>query len=255
VGDNWVNGYLQRDDYYRNVARGLVAGAEPFSSYGKRVTSGAESNIVWPDGPYLLPPAVGLQLSLVSTSAQDGVGGTGIRSVELHYLDADLAPQAEIVVLNGLTPVATAATDIRCVQCMHLYAYGSGKAAAGVISAANGGQTYAEIAVGASRCASSVRMVPAGKRLLVLGGIVGMTSGTGQKRGTIELATTQFAGHDYTADSVFVPVAEVALQDATVGLPLGMPAVFYEGAAVGFTFTADGAATVVGTWFGVLEEV
>lgn len=132
--------YLGVQDFQLAIARGLVPYAEPFSSYGRFVATGAVTNrIIWPDGIYNIPAPTGVQMSFVSTSAQDGVGGTGIRTLEMHYLDADLAPQRETITLNGITPVLSVATNVRFVQCVHILTAGSGKSAAGVITVSNGG--------------------------------------------------------------------------------------------------------------------
>src|SRR5512139_3268256 len=138
MGTNTPFSNTYKQDYATAVARGDVLNAEPFGGYGELTTAGAVNNqIIWPDGVYTIPPAAGVQMSLVSTSASDGVAGTGIRSLDIHYLDNTLTPQIETVVLNGLTPVLTVATNIRFIQCMHMITFGTGKAAAGVITATN----------------------------------------------------------------------------------------------------------------------
>lgn len=255
MSDDWLNGYLLRDDYFRNVSRGLVAGAAPFSSYGKRIATGPETNILWPNGTYVLPPSTGTSLSFVSTDAQDSAAGTGIRTLEVHYLDVNLVPQSAIVALNGLTTVADAITGVRFVQCMHMLTYGTNKAAVGNISAFTGGNIYSYINAGAVRCSSSVRMVPKGKRFLVTTTVAGLVSGTAAAQGTVRVVSTHFEGHDYTADSVFMPLAELAFQDVSFGIAHPVPFALYEGAAVGMQFTVDKAATVTGTIIGILENV
>lgn len=250
------DGALITIDYGTAIAQGEVTGATPYSSYGELVTIGPVTNqIIWPDGTYLLPPPAGVQMSLVSTSAQDGVGGTGIRSVDIHYLDNLLAEQTETVILNGLTPVLTVATNIRCVQCLHMNTYGSGKTAAGLITASNGGTTYAQITVGSVRCTSSVRMVPAGKRLYVNGLVGGSSSGTAATSAIIRFGATSFEAHDYTVDSVFIPLAAATAQDTSTSLALPTPISFEAGTAVGLLVSVDKAATIVGSWFGWLENV
>lgn len=237
-----------------NIARGLIPGARPFGGFGRRVAPGAEINVLWPDGTYSFPPAAGVQMSIVSTSASDGVAGTGIRSVEIHYLDANLAEQSEVVVLNGVAPVNTVATDIRFVQCMHMLTFGTGKAAAGNITLSNGGVTYSYIATGDVRCSSSVRMVPAGKRLIVTSFYGGGASGSAGAAIILYLATASFEGHDYTADNVFIPISSGAFQDNSGGITIPCPIAFTEGQSVGMTFSTDKAATIVGSWFGWLED-
>ena len=237
-----------------NISRGKVAGAEPFSAYGEKTTTGADSGVLWPNGAFVFPAAVGVQISVVSTSANDSAAGTGIRTLDIHYLDANLAPQVETVTMNGVTPVLTVATNIRFVQCMHMATWGAGEAAAGDITASNSGNTHSYITTGGVRCTSSVRMVPAGKRLIVNEMFAGSVSGTAAAAVIVRAATPTFDGHDFTTANVFMPVASGAFQDNSAGLSIKCPLAFTEGQSFGLTFTTNKAATIVGSWFGWLED-
>lgn len=241
-------------NYELEVARGNITGAEPYGAYGERTTSGAETNILWPNGTYALPPAAGVQPSIVSSSANDTSAGTGIRTIDVHYLDADLVPQVETVTTNGVTPVVMTASNVRFVTCMHMRTFGSGKEAAGTIDCYVGAQVYSQIVAGAVRCSSSVRMVPAGKRLMVTSMYGGAISGTAAASVKFYMASCHFDGHDYTADSVFFPIGAAAFQDGSSGLTFNPPLVFDAGSAVAMKFVTDKAATVVGSWFGYLEN-
>ena len=97
-------------------------------------------------------------------------------------------------------------------------------------------------------------MVPAGKRLLVTGLCGGSSSGTAAASAIIRLTSTSFDGHDYAADSVFIPFASATAQDGSISLVLTTPVSFLEGTAVGMETTVDKAATIVGSWFGWLED-
>ena len=242
------------ENYLINVSRGYVIGAEPFSGYGKRVTAGAETNVLWPNGAWVNPPSAGVQMAIVSASASDSAAGTGIRSVEIHYIDANLAEQAETVTMNGTTPVNTVATNIRFIQCMHMASYGSGKAAAGNITATNGGNTYSHISAGGVRCESSMRMVPAGKRLMVNAFSAGSSSGAAAASTIINLVVSKFGTHDYTADSVFIPLSSAAAQDGNTTIAIQNPIKIEAGGIFGMTFSTDKVATIVGAWFGWLEN-
>lgn len=242
------------NDYLYQVARGSVTGAQPFSGFGRYTAAGAASGVLWPDGTYAFPPASGVQMSIVSTSANDDSGASGINSVEIHYLDANLASQVEIVTLDGITPVITVATDIRFIQCMHGATFGATKAAEGDITASNGGQTYAEISTGRLRCESSVRMVPAGKRLLVTTLYAGSVSGAAAAASVISVSSPNFEGNSFLTSNVFIPLASGAFQDSSGGITIPCPIAFTAGQAVGMTFSTDKAATLVGSWFGWLEN-
>lgn len=249
------DGSIITASYELAIARGQIPGAVGVSAFGSKTTTGADSGVLWPNGAFVFPAASGVQLSLVSTSAQDGVGGTGIRSLDIHYLDANLAEQTETVVMNGLTPVLTVATNIRFIQCMHGVTFGSTGAAVGNISATNGTNTHSYIAAGRVRCSSTVRMVPAGKRMIVTSFYGGSVSGTAAASTIIRLATPTFDGHDYTTSNIFMPLASGAFQDNSGGITIPSPLAFTEGQSLGMTFTTDKAATIVGTWFGWFENV
>lgn len=248
------DGYRRNDDYLRDVARGGVAGAETFGALGSVTTAGAGAGVLWPNGSFVFPASAGIQMSVVSTSANDTLAGTGIRRIHLHYLDNILEEFTEIVTLNGLTPVLTSATNIRFVQGVHMHEFGSGAAAAGNITVSNSGQTYGEIKQGSIRCTSSVRMVPAGKRLMVTSTYAGSVSGTAAARTIVNIATPFFGGHDYTAANVFFPLGSGTFQDGSGGMTLPCPFPFADGQSVGMTYETDKAATIVGAWFGWMEN-
>ncbi|HEY6018753.1 MAG TPA: hypothetical protein VIY48_02355 [Candidatus Paceibacterota bacterium] len=241
-------------NYALNVSRGRISGAEAFTAYGEKTTTGADSGVLWPNGAFVFPAAAGVQMSVVSTSANDTAAGTGIRTIDIHYLDANLAPMTETVTMNGTTPVLTVATNIRFIQCMHMATFGSGKSAAGNITASNGGNTHSYVATGDVRCSSSVRMVPAGKRLIVADIFGGATDATSSANAIIRAATPTFDMHDFTSSSIFVPTAAAAFQNGSAGLKLLCPITFTAGQSFGLTFNVDKAATVVGSWFGWLEN-
>lgn len=114
---------------------------------------------------YVFPPAGGIQMQVVSTSANDTAAGTGVRTLLIHYLDANYAVQSESVTMNGTTPVNTVATNILRVQEMHVFTLGSGVAAAGTITLKNTAATvtYASIDIAFNRSRNAVYTIPAGK--------------------------------------------------------------------------------------------
>lgn len=236
------------------IARGLVVGAKPFSAYGERTSAGAETNFpIWPDGAFAIPAASGVQMALVSTSAQDtNTTGTGIWSVEIHYLDNLLAEQSTTVILNGLTPVNTTPTNIRFIQCMHI-ATSAGTSAAGTITASNGGVIYSQINAGATRCSSAFRMVPAGYQLRILAASASSISGTAATATQIRLVANAIGTHTYTNPLIFVPFGSTGVQDGGIGLDFPPQEAFQPGTVVGATHTSDKAATISVTWFGYLE--
>jgi len=247
IGDHF------RGDFV-SIARGYMPGAQVFGAYGERTTSGAEVNsIIWPNGPFNLPPASGVQMSIGSTSAEDSATGDNVRSVVLHYLDTDLAPQTETVTLNGTTSVLTTATNIRFVQDFHVLTYGVNSVSAGFISVSHNAVIYNAMTFGTNRAASSARMVPAGKVLFVDGAVASSISGTSAARTELRIVSTELYGQLYNDPFIFFPQASIGVQDGAVSYQFGGALRFSAGAVVAIAHTSDKSAVVSGSWFGWLE--
>lgn len=246
------------ESYEDAVARGEVSGAYPFNSYGRYSATGGEVNhIIWPDGVFNIPPSSGVQMSIVSTSANDDGNpvGTGIRTMDIHYLDNTLTPQIETVTLNGTTPVLTVATNIRFIQCLHILTAGSLKSAAGTITVSNGGITYSQIDIGSRRCASSARMVPAGKVLFIKGSVGSSVSLTADTTAEIKLSSTYFEGHDLTSQLIFMPFGGIGMQNNAIPYSFPVPfGPFPAGTIVAMEVSVNKAAIITGDWFGYLEN-
>jgi hypothetical protein len=117
-----------------------------------------------------IPPLIGEQMSIVSSSVQDGPAGTGILTLRLHYMDHNANERYEDLIMNGTVPVNTVATDIRFVNDIHALTAGTTKAAVGNITIFPVGvpaTVYNEIVAGQTHQNNSSRMVPAGKFLLI----------------------------------------------------------------------------------------
>jgi len=252
--------FTKHRKYENAVARGDVPGTELFSAYGELVTTGAVTDhVVWAkegEGDLNIPDAAGVQVSIVSSSADDAASGTGAQTIEIHYLDADLAEQSETITLNGTTPVNTVATDIRFVNCMHAVSFGSGKKFAGNITISNGGNTYAYASAGGRRCTSAMRRVPANKRLMISGIYAGSSSGSAAAKTIVRLVATGMGNHDYTETvGVTLPQAGISLQDSGESIVFEMPFPIAAGMIVGFEATSDKATTINAGFFGWLENI
>jgi len=246
---------LPVDSMGYRVARDKVPGAEPIGAFGYRTSSSGETNrVVWPNGTFELPPAAGVQMSIVSTSANDDIAGTHVRKAELHYLDADLNAQTEFIELDGLTPVLTVATDIRFINCLHVHEIGTTAEAAGDITASNGGVTYAQIAQGEVRCTSSARMIPKGKVCYVAGAVGGAVSGTAAASVIIKIVASELDAFQYTDPLILFPYGGVAAQDTSEAYNFPVPLRFSEGTVVALTLSTDKAAIITASWFGWLED-
>lgn len=241
--------------YTLNVARGIYPGKLPVSSFGERVSMGAESGVLWPDGAYAIPPAAGIQMQFQSTNTEDSATGTGIKSLHVHCVLDTLEEYEFDITLNGLTPVLTPISNIRFIECIHI---NTGAAAVGTISAtavSPGTQIYSQITPGKVRCSSSVRMVPKNKRAMIYGAVAGCASGTAAASGIIRFCTTEISTHQYTDPLIFIPHQSLVFQDGSFGMNFPIPFPVNEGQLFGLTYEVDKSARLVGSIFGILEEI
>lgn len=240
------------------VARGQVSGSKPAGSFGEKTTAGVEANaIIWPNGAFKIPDQAGITVDLVSSSANDALGGSAVNSVEVHYLDLALAEKSIVIELTGLTPVVAAITGVRFINCMHLQLTGTyGQAAAGEIKAYVGAQSYSVIAPGDTRCASSARMVPAGKRIMVAGLAASSISASGSTaQALIQAVATELDNPQYTDQGLFLPFGSLGAQDGSEAFNLPVPIPFQAGTVIAMLLkTVDKAATITADWFGWQED-
>ncbi len=248
--------------YTHEIARGRVPGASIFGGFGKLEAAGAVTkNVIWPNGVFTFPDqTTGEDISFVSTSAEDAVGGDGISVVEVHYLDVDLNPQSKVITLTGLTPVTGQLSGVRFIQCMHIQEVGITLEAEGLISAYRAGTeatpvVFSLISVGTERCTSSLRMVPKDKTAFFQGAVGTSISGTAAARVEIELVATELDGHQYLDPFILIPYTDVGTQDnGETFVPPG-PIPFKTGTVIGFRATSDKGASISANWFGWLEPV
>lgn len=242
--------------YIRNIARGHEDLAYPAFGDGYVTTAGASSNVQLWDGPTAdqpYPIDAGIQLTLVSTlAADDKDAGTGAQSIELHYLDAAGVLQEEVILLEGVTPVATAATDIRFINSMHVFQAGSTGAAVGVITAKLSATVYGQINALNTAMKSSAYMVPVGYSLYVYTATYGASSGAGQAEVTVRIESDSLGLQLHT--DVFLERIPVILQDGSLNYSSPVPQFFPSLAKVRMAANTDKAAVVAGSWSGIIER-
>jgi hypothetical protein len=85
-----------------------ASGARPFRVIGTNPDIDNVREDIWEmGGTYVFPPAGGIQMRVVSSSASDTVGQVGAIKVHIHYLDAAGAEKSEKITMTGITPVNT----------------------------------------------------------------------------------------------------------------------------------------------------
>lgn len=235
-----------RNLYSADVARGIVPGASIYIGFAETVFDGAHVEApVWETGmPHVFTQPNGIRLTVVSSSALD------TDSIRLVYLDAALVKKVETVVLNGLTPVLTVATDIHAIVTV----YTVGVPTVGAVSLTSGGTLFALIPAGAYQFNSGIQRVPAGHRLMVHSLFAGSTSGSAAARVTIGVYSSLVEGESFQSVGPVFPVAKVGVQDTTVTMsgfpPLSIPS----GEWIGLYASCDKAASVTAGLFGWIEK-
>ena len=246
------------------ITRGRVEGAQPVAVTGTITVTGAVTDImVWPGSTVKDPsvaPVGGVQMTLVSTSAQDSAAGTGIRTLRFNYLDADLNPHSEIVTLNGTTSVVTVATNVRWVGDLTGLTFGSEKHAVGNITVTNSGTRYKLLDLEARATRSTAFRVPAGKRLIIHSLFAGSSSGSAAAKVQVSLVASVIGNLDGTVDrfedvGLLFRQGTIELQDNTTTLADGALAALPPGSILGFRVTTDKGATVSAGFYGWLEDV
>lgn len=238
-----------------SIARGDVPGVATVDAMGRRDADKAETNQpITPVDSGIHVLDAGGQMSVQSTSADDTAGGTGARAIRIHYLDTAGVERSEDVALNGTTAVLTTATDIMFVQCQHLTDAGGGGAAAGDISTTNDGAEHSRIKAGDTRCTSSWRMVPAGKRLVITDWALSSISATSDSRSVVKMASNWILGELFESPRILFSHQSLGAQNGGDSAPLQTPLVFPAGALVGATHTSNKAGTTTAAWRGYYED-
>lgn len=252
---NWQEQYTKFGSYEHEVARGNVRGAYPFSTYGRVEIPGAATNIMvqCQDGTDIVVPQ-GVQMSVASTSADDTVNGTGVRTIVIEYLNGNLDSSFEILALNGTTPVLTQATDIRWVQSIYAATFGSYRKAVGQIDVSNNGNVYARIKVDNRNSHSVFRRIPRNKRLLLTSLSAGSISGNAAAKTIIEVVTSSIDGLDQQETGFLYKIAGVGLQDGSQTRALPSPVAISQGTIIGIVATCDKGAAVTAGLIGWIED-
>lgn len=123
-------------DFLFKISAGQVYGASPFFKFGENPdidTGTAPEDIISQGGDKLFPSTVST-ISIVSTSAQDGVAGTGILTLKILGLDINYNLIEETITTNGLTPVVTT-KEFLMVHRMYGLTAGTSKQAVGDLTA------------------------------------------------------------------------------------------------------------------------
>lgn len=194
-----------------------------FSMIAERATVAVVTNgeDIWQGVASTIPipnQTTGDLMTIVSTSASDGVGGTGVRAVMVHYLDVNWAEATTTVTMNGTTPVNIPAIYIMHVQDIHGTVVGSNGSAVGTIRIYRTGdatRVYDLIVPGVNMSTTGRLMVPAGHEMNISNGTVSTSK---DKPSIIRLLISSHHGTPYSGDNPIFQIADtIGLSSAPFG--------------------------------------
>lgn len=148
------------------------------------IDGSGEWNDVWEGGARIIPEPseLGEQLQVVSSSAADAAGQTGVTAIRIEYLNTSEQLVFEDIALTGTTPALTVATDITDIIDFYSISTGSGGISAGDIDITEVGNTaliYNRIAAGGNKSMSTLRhFLPSSTAYITSLTVSGDTKGT-----------------------------------------------------------------------------
>ena len=210
--------------YLYDIAEGNVEDHNVFRILGYNGAVGTTEEDLWSVGGGYVFPAAGQRMEVVSGDAADDGDpvGTGVRTVQIHYLDSSYEEQYETVTLNGITAVPTVADDILRINGMHTVTVGSGGVAAGNIDIINLSDTpiYGRIPVGGNSSLDCIWTVPAGKEAYIVQWTVGSAGGNKDTRFLLK-TTSSIEG--VLTSGIFQRQDIIIVEDSALSIPFLIP--------------------------------
>lgn len=134
ISENYDAIAVRPTDYHYEIAMGKRQGHTTWNKFGYNDDIDSGTEIIASFGGTFSKLTTARTLSVVSTSAQDGVAGTGATTVILYGVDENRLSQVEVVTMNGTTPVITSNTWLG-INRISIYLCGSNESNVGTITA------------------------------------------------------------------------------------------------------------------------
>lgn len=215
-------------DYLLAMAEGDISGHTLFAKYGRVYGVNNALVDVWAGeggtASVYVFPASAIQFHVVSTSANDDEGNTGIEKIMIVGLDANYAVISEEVTLNGTSNVTTTNSFFRINSC-YATQVGSNGSAVGNITIKNTADTvtYSSIGIGLTSCRTLVYTVPASTTLYLTSIVVA----SGEGGNSIKLNAVVFTPkYRLYGSTFFLPAGELLSINSETARILEAPAKF-----------------------------
>jgi len=120
-------------EFHTEVALGRRQGSTTWNMFGYNLDIDIGTEAIQPWGGAFAFNTTGETISIVSTSAADDDGGTGVNSIVVYGVDANWNTQTVVYTMNGITPVVSAESWIG-INRIAVFLSGSGRTNAGAIT-------------------------------------------------------------------------------------------------------------------------
>lgn len=241
-------------DFKAEVALGLREGVRAWNRWARNGDIDTGTETIWPAGGTITRMTSADTLTLVSSATADDDGDTGANTVTVYGVDANYDYQEQTYTLDGTTPVVTTGHNWLGVTRMKIASAGSGKVAAGDITAvATTAMTeQCRIETGQASSRHGVHFVPRNEKALMDYISVNVIRTAG---GADPEVTTFLLVEDLTEAVVYEPfqdVMDVAVENYH---PYNLPPFVIQGPAMlEFRSTTDTDNTIVNLRFSLVEH-
>lgn len=156
------------NDFLDHIGRNMSSTRSRFDKNGENPSVGTTEEDIWVPGGRMTWLTAESTLDVVSSSANDALGGTGAQIVLIYGVDENYAVVSELVNMNGTTPVTTTANFFRVNSAQFVFAGSTGYNEGNItITATTGGSTQAYIEAEVGVHHSMNFSVPAGYNLIL----------------------------------------------------------------------------------------
>lgn len=177
------------------------------TSIGERVNIGivAQGTDIWYGTATTTPipnQLSGESISIVSTSANDSLGSTGVNEVVVHYLDSNWLENHIEISLSGTTIINLPVSNIKFINNIHTSIVGSNAVAVGNITIFKTGDpttVYSIILAGGNMSLNINKMIPGNKKFFLQKWQASASGGN--KAVFIRIRSTDFHGTLYDGDN------------------------------------------------------
>ena len=220
-------------DYHTEVALSLRQGATTWNKFGYNADIDTGTEIIASWGGTFQFLTSGETIDIVSSSADDDDGGTGVNSVVIYGVDENWDEQIEVVTLNGTTTVTTTSQWIG-INRVAVFLSGTGRTNAGTIdvTATTSGFQMAQMPAGGGVTQQLIFYVPRNHQFLAEWLFFSAVKTSGGSSPVLEFYGQVYSAVNNTVQEVFRSELDVAIGNILevsppIPFPVGEKSILY----------------------------